>query len=235
MSSENFDEILTLIKEDITKTDTNYREAISAEERLAVTLRFLATGDSFSTIGHSFRIGFETVSAIVTEVCQAICRRMENIYLPEPTRAIWEKSAKGFEDIWRFPNCIGSIDGKHVTIKCPNKTGSQHFCYLHNHVLIGDEAFALKPYLMRPFPYRQSKIDTRKEHYNMRLCKARRVVENAFGILVQKWRIFFRPIATKTHRTNLVKKVSLDSYKVIPDEQQTWHLASENNLLIFLI
>ncbi|KAJ8953490.1 hypothetical protein NQ318_023611 [Aromia moschata] len=270
MSSENFDEILTLIKEDITKTDTNYREAISAEERLAVTLRFLATGDSFSTIGHSFRIGFETVSAIVTEVCQAICRRMENIYLPEPTRTIWEKSAKGFEDIWRFPNCIGSIDGKHVTIKCPNKTGSQHFCYLHkfsivlmaivgpdyrficvdigdygknsdggifenshmcqrfeaglmnipedkplpgqstpcSHVLIGDEAFALKPYLMRPFPYRQSKIDTRKENYNMRLCKARRVVENAFGILVQKWRIFFRPIATKVETTILIIKTT---------------------------
>ncbi|KAJ8935896.1 hypothetical protein NQ318_016229 [Aromia moschata] len=283
MSSENFDEILTLIKRGYYKNGHK--------------LSFLATGDSFSTIGHSFRIGFETVSAIVTEVCQAICRRMENIYLPEPTRAIWEKSAKGFEDIWRFPNCIGSIDGKHVTIKCPNKTGSQHFCYLHkfsivlmaivgpdyrficvdigdygknsdggifenshmgqrfeaglmnipedkplpgqstpcSHVLIGDEAFALKPYLMRPFPYRQSKIDTRKENYNMRLCKARRVVENAFGILVQKWRIFFRPIATKTHRTNLVNKVSLDSYKVIPDEQQTWHLASENNLLIFLI
>lgn len=27
------------------------------------------------------------------------------------------------------------------------------------HVFIGDEAFALKPFLMRPFPYRQSKQD----------------------------------------------------------------------------
>ena len=39
MPSECFDEILSLIKEDITKKDTNYREAISAEERLAITLR----------------------------------------------------------------------------------------------------------------------------------------------------------------------------------------------------
>jgi len=39
MPSECFDEILSLIKEDITKMDTNYREAISAEERLAITLR----------------------------------------------------------------------------------------------------------------------------------------------------------------------------------------------------
>ena len=39
MPSECFDEILSLIKEDITKMDTNYREAIPAEERLAITLR----------------------------------------------------------------------------------------------------------------------------------------------------------------------------------------------------
>lgn len=62
------------------------------------------------------------------------------------------------------------------------------------YVLIGDEGFALKPYLMRPYPYRQSREDIRKENYNTRLCKARRVVENAFGILAQKWRIFYRPI-----------------------------------------
>jgi hypothetical protein len=38
MPTECFEEILSLIKEDITKMDTNYREAISAE-RLAITLR----------------------------------------------------------------------------------------------------------------------------------------------------------------------------------------------------
>jgi len=39
MPSECFGEILSLIKEDITKMDTNYREATSAKERLAITLR----------------------------------------------------------------------------------------------------------------------------------------------------------------------------------------------------
>jgi len=38
MPSEHFDEILSLIKEDITKKDTKYREATSAE-RLATILR----------------------------------------------------------------------------------------------------------------------------------------------------------------------------------------------------
>ena len=61
---------------------------------------------------------------------------------------------------------------------------------------------------MRPFPYRQSKLNPLKENYNIRLCKTRRVVENAFGILVQKWRIFLRPIATKVETTILTVKTA---------------------------
>lgn len=39
MTSDCFDEILELIKSDICKNDTNYREAICPEERLAIALR----------------------------------------------------------------------------------------------------------------------------------------------------------------------------------------------------
>ena len=61
---------------------------------------------------------------------------------------------------------------------------------------------------MRPFPYRQSRLNPRKENYNIRLCKVRRVVENAFAMLVQKWRIFFRRIATKFETTILIVKAA---------------------------
>nr|CAH7735637.1 unnamed protein product [Callosobruchus chinensis] len=78
-------------------------------------------------------------------------------------------------------------------------------------VLIGDEGFALKPYLMRPFPYRQSRRDTQKETFNTRLCKARRVVENAFGILAQKWRIFFKPMEVSVKSVTLIVKTCSSS------------------------
>ena len=43
-------EILHKIIPLVKKQDTNMREAIPPEERLAVTLRFLATGESFSSL-----------------------------------------------------------------------------------------------------------------------------------------------------------------------------------------
>lgn len=46
------------------------------------------------------------------------------------TKEIWKSSAEQYSRLWQFPNRIGSIDGKQVTIKCPPKTESNHFCYL---------------------------------------------------------------------------------------------------------
>lgn len=51
---------------------------------------------------------------------------------------------------------------------------------------VGDAAFALEPWLQKPFPHRGS---TRAERlYNYRFSRARRIVENGFGILVGHWR-----------------------------------------------
>ena len=44
MSPEQFDHLLELVGPSITKEDTNFHKAISTGEKLAVTLRFLASG-----------------------------------------------------------------------------------------------------------------------------------------------------------------------------------------------
>lgn len=61
------------------------------------------------------------------------------------------------------------------------------------YVIVGDEGYPLRQNLMRPFPGRD--LNTiEKKRYNYRLSRARRVSENAFGILCQRWRVFFKPI-----------------------------------------
>ncbi|KAL0883304.1 hypothetical protein ABMA27_016715 [Loxostege sticticalis] len=258
MSRSSFEDLHEIIRLEILKQDTNYRLAITTRERLAICLRYLATGNSFHTISFSFRVGRSTVAGIVEEVTRAIWNKLQPIYMPAPTLEKWKESAAGYEEIWGFPNCVGSIDGKHVRIKCPANSGSNYFNYksyhsivllavvdpFYNflvvdigaygrhsdsgifenssfyseyiagkeilppkplpgandpvpHVIIGDEGFGLQNFLMRPFPKHITAIDESKRRYNYRLCRARRTVENAFGILSEKWRIFHRPIDCK--------------------------------------
>ena len=56
-------------------------------------------------------------------------------------------------------------------------------------VLVGDDAFPLKHYLMKPYPGKY--LADNANEYNYRLSRARRCVENAFGILAVRWQIFY--------------------------------------------
>lgn len=50
--------------------------------------------------------------------------------------------------------------------------------------IIGDDAFPLKEWMMKPFPHRGLSCEERL--FNYRLSCARRIVENAFGILANR-------------------------------------------------
>ncbi|KAL4103939.1 hypothetical protein QTP88_019256 [Uroleucon formosanum] len=57
------------------------------------------------------------------------------------------------------------------------------------YVIVADEAFPLKPYLMRPYSTVILGGNEVNKIFNYRLSRARRVVENAFEILSNRWRV----------------------------------------------
>jgi len=246
MSPETFEQLLTMVGPIISKKDTYMEEAIGAAERLSLTIHYLAEGASQQSMSFQYRIGRSTVSGIIHETCQAIWEAQ--VYLKPPSNKTDRKEiSKEFEELWNFPHCLGAIDGKHVSIQCPLKSGSLYYNYkgyfsivllavcdahytftftdiggygstndssifnntdifraaefgaldfpdveqldgftndLIPYFFVGDEAFALKTWIQRPYPGKDLLEASRI--FNYRLSRARRITENSFGIFVAR-------------------------------------------------
>ncbi|XP_071641956.1 putative nuclease HARBI1 [Temnothorax longispinosus] len=73
---------------------------------------------------------------------------------------------------------------------------------------MGDEAFALTSFMMRPYP-RANDLNLRQKVFNYRLSRARRIVECAFGIFTARWRIFRRPLSTNVNNAIAIVKATV--------------------------
>jgi len=78
MSSEDFETLINMVGPKIHKKDTCFRKAIPVKERLAVTLRFLATGDSYTSLQYLFGISKQIISLIIPEVCEALIEGLQD-------------------------------------------------------------------------------------------------------------------------------------------------------------
>jgi len=81
-------------------------------------------------------LGATTIGIIVDSVCSAIWKLLSPIHLPSPKKDIWIKIANDFYEICNFPNCIGAIDGKHISIICPPGAGSEYYNYKGFHSIV---------------------------------------------------------------------------------------------------
>jgi hypothetical protein len=206
------------------------------------------------------------------------------MYMPVPSESDWKRIAKRFLERWNFPNCVGALDGKHILIQRPNKSGSEFFNYKNQFstnlmaitdadyrfvfidvggygksndsrvfrdsgygqkivagnqtnlrtkssvfellwyhtgelnlpkpemlpkstmpspfMFVADDAFPMTTNIMKPFPGRN--LTSKQRIFNYRLSRARRVVENSFGILACRFRIFRRPISGKVENVDYI-------------------------------
>ena len=236
------------------------RKPIDPEIKLAITLRFLATGESYESLMYQFRVHSCTIAKFIPVVCSKIYETFKGQFLRLPnTTEEWEIIEHETRRLWQFPNCIGAADGKHVAILHPSNSGSEFYNYKgffsivllaivdYNYkfifadvgcqgrisdggvyrnsffykatqenlldlppdkplpvsnnpyydsqntepmpyVFLADDAFPLGKHCLKP--YSQSGLTPMKRVFNYRLSRFRRVTENAFGILTNRFRVF---------------------------------------------
>jgi len=86
---------------------------------------------------------------------------------------------------------------------------------------IGDQAFPLMKNFMRP--YSGQRLEEKKQIFNYRLSRARRTIENAFGILSARWRVYRRPICLDLKDVDqiIISTVCLHNFLKTEDEKYT--------------
>lgn len=70
------------------------------------------------------------------------------------------------------------------------------------YVLVADDAFALSVNILKPFSARN--MNAIQRIFNYRLSRARRVIENAFGIMSARFRVLRSPIKLEPRKTRQV-------------------------------
>lgn len=82
------------------------------------------------------------------------------------------------------------LEGKEIP---PNGVVGNGRCLPY--VVVADDAFPMQTHLMKPYPYQTNSAE--KQLFNARLTRARHVVEHAFGILSNRFRVFLTHINLK--------------------------------------
>ena len=264
MPPDMFDEIVQRLTPALLKQTTRLRDPHEPGLKIAVTLRHLASGATYSEMQYGWRMPHNSISVVVREVCEAIVAEYgDELLKPPQTQAEWRTVTDEWMSRWNFPHVIGAMDGKHIAIKAPANSGSDYYNYkgffsiillavvtsdykfmwidvsgkgassdahIFNasalkdalekndllgfpqpdplpgdtedipYFLVGDDAFALRTFMMKPYGKREM---TREERiFNYRLSRARRVVENSFGILANRFQVL---LTTMLHEPDTVR------------------------------
>lgn len=70
------------------------------------------------------------------------------------------------------------------------------------YVLVADDAFRMQKHLLKPYPGRN--LSAGQRIFNYRLSRARRIVENVFGIMAKRFQVFSRPIHLNPTKATIV-------------------------------
>lgn len=69
---------------------------------------------SFKQLSFQFMRGDSTIGKVIENVCDSIWSCLREEYMSILSELQWIERANRFDELWNLPNCIGSIDGKHI-------------------------------------------------------------------------------------------------------------------------
>lgn len=78
INAKELDLLCSNLQSKLRRNDTNWRRAITVREKILLSLRFLATGDSYTSLQYLFRISKQSISKIVPETCDAIIEHLKD-------------------------------------------------------------------------------------------------------------------------------------------------------------
>lgn len=95
-----------------------------------------------------------------------------------------------------------------------------------NYVFVGDEAFALKTNFLKP--YSQKELNYERRIYNYRLSRARRIVENLFGIFANRFRVFHSAINLKVATVDKIVLASCALHNFLLNKSSSNYIPKED-------
>ena len=97
-------------------------------------------------------------------------------------------------------------------------------------VILGDSSFPRLPRLIKSF--NENTRDPKERYFNKKLCSARVVTENAYGMLKSLWRLIYKKCECKLHNVKYVimAAVFLHNLYIYTNDpcKPRWKISAEN-------
>ncbi|MCO5569863.1 hypothetical protein L7F22_023577 [Adiantum nelumboides] len=128
VSKETFHYLCGSLAPFMQKKTTNFRAAVSIEDRVAIALSRLATGDGLMGLDDTYGCAKSTCCGIVLDFCKAIVTSgLRNMYIRWPSQFRLATLAREFEVARGIPFVVGAIDGFHIPIIAPRDNHVDYF------------------------------------------------------------------------------------------------------------
>lgn len=98
------------------------------------------------------------------------------------------------------------------------------------HVIVADAAFSNQYHIMKPYPYRG--LTKEQKIFNYRVSRARRIVENVFGILANRFRVLLNTIPLKAQKAKTITQACCALHNFLRKESKINYLGNnpENDI-----